>query len=145
MSSPSVRPGVNEQATVGKSVVIKGEIVSREDLYLDGEVEGTVELPDNRLTIGPNARIKAHMKALAVVILGSVHGNIEARERIEIRKDATLVGDIKTARIILEDGAYFKGSVDIARQEGGKPAPAATKPQPQPPPQSQPKPPAAPK
>lgn len=122
----SVRPAANELATVGKSVVIKGEISSREDLYLDGEVEGAVELQNHRLTVGPNARIKADIKALAVVILGSVHGNVDASERIEIRKDATLAGDIKTARIILEDGAYFKGSVDIVRPEPRESAPPPT-------------------
>jgi cytoskeletal protein CcmA (bactofilin family) len=123
-SFPAAKPASNELATVGKSVVIKGEIFSREDLYLDGEMEGSVELPDHRLTVGPNARMKADIKALAVVILGSVQGNVDAAERIEIRKDASLVGDIRTARIILEDGAYFKGSVDIARPEPAKtPAP----------------------
>jgi cytoskeletal protein CcmA (bactofilin family) len=111
-------------AAIGKSVIIKGQILSREDLYLDGEMEGTVEVPEHRLTIGPHGKLQAGIKAREVVILGSVNGNVEASERIDIRKDARLVGDIKTGRIIIEDGAYFKGSIDIVRAEAPKPAPA---------------------
>lgn len=109
-------------ASIGKSVVIKGQIFSREDLYLDGEIEGTVEVPEHRLTIGPHGKLQAGIKAREVVVLGAVHGNVEAGERIDIRKESKLVGDIKTGRIIIEDGAYFKGSIDIVRQEAAKPA-----------------------
>lgn len=112
----------NEAATIGKSVVVKGQIISREDLFVDGELEGTVEAQEHRLTIGPNGKLKANVKAREVVVLGSVHGNIDAIDRIDIRRDAQLVGDIRTARIMIEDGAYFKGSVDITRGETGKPA-----------------------
>lgn len=118
-------------AAIGKSVMIKGQIFSREDLYLDGEIEGTVEVPENRLTIGPHGRLQASVKAREVVVLGSVNGNVEAGERIDIRKDARLVGDIKTGRIIIEDGAYFKGSIDIVR-EPAKPASPARVPAPAP-------------
>ena len=113
-------------ATIGKAVKINGQIYSREDLYVDGDVEGTIELMDHKLTIGPNGKVHAGVKAREVVALGVIQGNVEASERIEIRKDAKLVGDIKTARIIIEDGAYFKGSIDIARPEAARaPAPAA--------------------
>jgi len=118
-------------ATIGKSVVVKGDIFSREDLLVDGEVEGTLELQENRLTVGPNGRLKASVKAREVVVLGTIHGNVEASEKIDIRKDAKLVGDIKTARIVIEDGAYFKGSIDILKPETAKPA-AAPRPQPEP-------------
>ena len=110
-------------------VVGKSMLMRREDLTIDGEVEGTIELQEHRLTIGPNGKVVATIKAREVVVIGTVHGNIETREKIEIRKEAKLVGDIRTARIVIEDGAYFKGSVDITRAEAPKPA-AAPKPQP---------------
>jgi len=116
-------------ATIGKAVKIAGQIFSREDLFVDGDVEGTIELMDNKLTVGPNGKVHAGVKAREVVALGVVQGNVEASERIEIRKDAKLVGDIKTARIIIEDGAYFKGSIDIVKTE---PKPVASQPRPQP-------------
>ncbi len=121
-AEPEVPRGV---ASIGKSVIIKGQIFSREDLYLDGEIEGTVEVPENRLTIGPHGRLQAGIKAREVVVLGTVQGNVEASERIDSRKESKLVGDIKTGRIMIEDGAYFKGSIDIVKAEAGKPAVAA--------------------
>ena len=114
---------------LGKSVIVKGQIYGREDLTIDGEVEGTVELQEHRLTIGPNGKVLATVKAREVVVLGTIHGNVETRDKIMIRKDAKLVGDIKTARIEIEDGAYFKGNIDIVRAEQPKPA-VAPKPQP---------------
>jgi cytoskeletal protein CcmA (bactofilin family) len=111
-------------AAIGKSVMIKGQILSREDLYLDGEMEGTVEVPEHRLTIGAHAKLQASIRAREVVVLGSVNGNVEAIEKIDIRKDARLTGDIKTGGIVIEDGAYFKGSIDIVRPtEAAKQAP----------------------
>ena len=104
-------------ATIGKAVKIVGQIYSKEDLYVDGDLEGTVELLEHKLTIGPNGTVHAAVKAREVVALGTIQGNVEAAERIEIRKDAKLIGDIKTARIIIEDGAYFKGSIDIVKPE----------------------------
>jgi cytoskeletal protein CcmA (bactofilin family) len=112
-------------AIIGKSVMIKGQIFSREDLTIDGEIDGSVELHEHRLTVGPNGKLQAGVKAREVVVLGTIHGNVEASDKIDIRKDAKLVGDIKTARIVIEDGAYFKGSIDIARPEITKPAAAS--------------------
>ena len=114
-------------ASIGKSVTIKGQISSREDLIVDGEIEGAIELNDHRLTVGPNGRVRAGIKAREIVVLGTIDGNVEALDKIDIRKDAKLIGDIKTARIIIEDGAYFKGSIDIVRNEQAK------QPQPRPP------------
>lgn len=120
---PEARGGA---ASIGKAVKIVGQIHSREDLYVDGEIEGTVEALEHKITIGPNGNVRAAVKAREVVALGSIHGNVEATDKLEIRKDAKLVGDIHTARIIIEDGAYFKGSIDIV-----KPEPAKTAPKPQ--------------
>jgi len=119
-------------------VRIVGQIHSKEDLYVDGDLEGTVEALDHKLTIGPNGTVHAGIKAREVVALGTIQGNVEAADKIEIRKDAKLVGDIRTARIIIEDGAYFKGSIDIVKPEPAKaaakppapPAPAAPTPTP---------------
>jgi len=126
---PEPRGGM---ATIGKSVKVVGQIFSKEDLYVDGDLEGSVEALEHKLTIGPNGTVHAGIKAREVLALGTIHGNVEATEKIEIRKDAKLVGDIRTARIIIEDGAYFKGSIDIVKPEPGKtphkppqPAPAA--------------------
>jgi cytoskeletal protein CcmA (bactofilin family) len=120
-------------ATIGKAVMVKGQIFSREDLVIDGEVEGTVEAHEHRVTVGPNGKVQASIKAREIVVLGAIHGNVEATEKIDIRKDARLVGDIKTARIVIEDGAYFKGSIDIIKPE---PKPQKQQPAPQPPPQA---------
>lgn len=130
-SEPETRGGPatsGGSATIGKAVKIVGQIYSNEDLYVDGEVEGTVEAMEHKLTIGPNGTVKATVKARDVAVLGSIAGNVEATDKIEIRKDAKLIGDIKTARIIIEDGAYFKGSIDIVKPE---PVKAAPKPAPQ--------------
>ena len=108
------------QASIGKAVKINGQIYSKEDLYVDGDVEGTIELQEHRLTIGPNGKVHSNVKAREVVILGNIQGNVDASDKLEIRKDARLVGDIKTARIVIEDGAYFKGSIDIVKPELAK-------------------------
>jgi cytoskeletal protein CcmA (bactofilin family) len=114
-------------ATIGKAVKIVGQIYSKEDLFVDGDLEGTVEAMEHKLTIGPNGTVHASVKAREVVALGTIQGNVEAADKIEIRKDAKLVGDIKTARIIIEDGAFFKGSIDIVKPEPTR----ATTPKPQ--------------
>ena len=109
--------GTRGMALIGKSVLVKGQVIGREDLVVDGELDGTLELQEHRVTVGANGKVQASIKAREVVVAGTVHGNIEASEKIEIRKDARLVGDIKTARIVIEDGAYFKGSIDIQKPE----------------------------
>jgi cytoskeletal protein CcmA (bactofilin family) len=131
-STPIGRPESESRggsATIGKAVKIVGQIYSKEDLFVDGDLEGTLEALEHKLTIGPNGTVHASVRAREVVALGTIQGNVEATDRIEIRKDAKLVGDIKTSRIIIEDGAYFKGSIDIVRPEprtAAKPqAPAA--------------------
>jgi len=130
-SMPSARSDADTRsgmASIGKAVKIVGQIFSKEDLYVDGDLEGTVELLEHKLTVGPNGNIHAGVKAREVVALGTIQGNVEAADRIEIRKDARLVGDIRTARIFIEDGAYFKGSIDIIKPEPARAA--AVKPQP---------------
>ena len=126
LSTSTVRPteyeSTRSSASIGKSVTIKGQILSREDLIVDGEIEGAIELNDHRLTVGPNGRVRAGIKAREIVVLGSIEGDVEALDKIDIRKDAKLVGDIKTARIVIEDGAYFKGSIDIVKVDVPKPA-----------------------
>ncbi len=113
-------------ATIGKAVKIVGQIFSKEDLFVDGDLEGSVEAMEHKVTIGPHGTVHATVKAREVIALGTIQGNVEATEKIEIRKEAKLIGDIKTARIIIEDGAYFKGSIDIVKPE---PARASAKPQ----------------
>lgn len=117
-------------ATIGKAVMVKGQICSREDLIIDGEVEGTVDVQEHRLTVGPNGKVVAGIKAREIVVLGSIQGDVEAADKIDIRKDAKLVGDIKAARIVIEDGAYFKGSIDIVRVEPAKQPVSQKAPQP---------------
>src|SRR6202012_1040782 len=122
-------PEPRNTATIGKAVKINGQIFTKEDLYVDGDVEGTIESQDNKVTIGPNGRVQAGIRAREVVILGQVQGNVEASDKVDIRKDAKLVGDITTSRISIEDGALFKGSIDIRKPE---PKPAAAAPAPSP-------------
>jgi cytoskeletal protein CcmA (bactofilin family) len=124
MSSMPSRPTETEStkgsAVIGKGVLVKGQILSREDLYVDGEVEGSIEMQEHRLTVGPNGKVQAGVKARELTVLGTLQGNVDASDKIDIRKEAKLVGDIKTARIVIEDGAYFKGSIDIMRTEPAK-------------------------
>lgn len=116
----SSEQGRTEVAQIGKSVVIKGELSGSEDLYLDGEVEGSIELHEHNLTVGPNGRVKANVNAKEVIVHGKVDGNIVNSDRVELRKSAVLVGDIVTQRIVIEDGAYFKGGIDIRKDQTQK-------------------------
>lgn len=111
-------------ARLGPSLHIKGEITGSEDLHIDGTVEGVVSLDDRKLTVGATAKVTADVSAREVVVYGNVKGNLKARDRIEIKKDGSVVGDLTTARIMIEDGAYFKGSIEINREgaETEKPA-----------------------
>lgn len=122
-------PKTGEFAHIGKSVIIKGELSGSEDLYVDGVVEGTIELQGNNLVIGPNGKVRAHVNAKGVIVEGKLEGNIRASDRAELRKSAVTVGDIFTQRIAVEDGAYFKGKIDI-QKEAAKPAsPGAGRPE----------------
>src|SRR5271156_2048855 len=100
-------------ARLGASLHVKGEITGNEDLAIDGSVEGLIQLEDRKLTIGASAKVTADVIAREVVVYGNVKGNLRARDRIEIKKDGSVVGDLTTARISIEDGAYFKGSIEI--------------------------------
>jgi len=124
-AAPILRmPEPRGSAVIGRSVTIKGQIFSREDLTIDGEVEGSVELQEHRLTVGPNGRLRADVKANDIVVLGSIHGNVEATEKIDIRKQAKISGDIIAARLVTADGAYLKGSVDTQRRHVKHSAPS---------------------
>jgi cytoskeletal protein CcmA (bactofilin family) len=115
-------------ATIGKAVKIVGQIYTKEDLNVDGDVEGTIESQDNKVTIGTTGRVQASVKAREVVIFGQVQGNVEAADKVDIRREAKLVGDITTARISIEDGALFKGSIDIRKPEPKSTATTTTTP-----------------
>ena len=105
---------------IGKAVSIIGDIESAEDLYVDGEVKGNLIVKASRLTIGPNGKATSDVKAREVIIQGKVQGNVEATQKITIRREGSLVGNIKTAGIVIDDDAYFKGSIDIVRKESDK-------------------------
>ena len=119
MSTDAMRPlsstPSGTTARLGASLHIKGEISGNEDLHVDGSVEGLIQLEDRKLTVGASAKLTADVVAREVVVYGSVKGNLRARDRIEIKKDGSVVGDLTTARIMIEDGAYFKGSIEIDR------------------------------
>jgi cytoskeletal protein CcmA (bactofilin family) len=110
----------SDQATIGKSLVIKGEVTGSESLYIDGRVEGSINLSGNRVTVGRNGVVSANINAREIVVLGKVRGNLTASDRVDIRSDGSLTGDVVAARISIEDGAFFKGGIDI-RKAGGKP------------------------
>ena len=119
MSSDAMRPLATtpqgSTARLGASLHVKGEISGNEDLHVDGSVEGLIQLEDRKLTVGASAKLTADVVAREVVVYGAVKGNLRARDRIEIKKDGSVVGDLTTARIMIEDGAYFKGSIEIDR------------------------------
>jgi cytoskeletal protein CcmA (bactofilin family) len=112
----AVEPGISAPSRVGGTVRIEGEIFSQQDMLVDGEIAGSIMLPEHTLTIGPEANVKANIKAKSVVILGTVDGNIEAGDRIEVRSCCTLLGDIRSARIMVENGAYIKGTIEVVRE-----------------------------
>jgi len=104
-----------EQATIGKGLFIKGEITGSESLYVDGKVDGSINLPGNRVTVGRNGQVAASITAREIVVLGKVRGNITATDRVDIRAEGALTGDVAAARISIEDGAFFKGGIDIKK------------------------------
>lgn len=119
-SEPPVAPRpvtttTSDQATIGKSLVIKGEVTGSESLYIDGRVEGSINLSGNRVTIGRNGVVAANIGAREIVVLGKVRGNLTASDRVDIRSDGSLTGDVVAARISIEDGAFFKGGIDIRK------------------------------
>jgi cytoskeletal protein CcmA (bactofilin family) len=118
----AARPGAGtaatatgEQATIGKSLVVKGELSGSESLYVDGKVEGAINLPGNRVTVGRNGQVAANIMAREIVVLGKVRGNCQASDRVDIRSEGSLTGDVVAARISIEDGAFFKGGIDIRK------------------------------
>jgi cytoskeletal protein CcmA (bactofilin family) len=115
----AVEPGACTPSQVGSAVRIEGDIYGQEDLLVDGEVNGNVVLPDNKLTIGANANVRASIKAKNVVLIGMVEGNIEASERIELRSVCSMLGDVRSPRIMVENGAYIKGAVEVVREAAG--------------------------
>jgi cytoskeletal protein CcmA (bactofilin family) len=117
---PAVAASTADQATIGKSLVIKGEVTGSESLYIDGRVEGSINLAGNRVTVGRNGVVAANINAREIVVLGKVRGNLTASDRVDIRSDGSLTGDVVAARISIEDGAFFKGGIDI-RKGGQKP------------------------
>jgi cytoskeletal protein CcmA (bactofilin family) len=104
-----------EAARIGKSLVIKGELSGNEDLYIDGQIEGSIELQQNSLIVGPNGKVQAGVTAGKIVVHGTLDGNLQAADRVELKKTAMVTGDIVAPRIAIEDGAYFKGKVDVQR------------------------------
>jgi cytoskeletal protein CcmA (bactofilin family) len=106
---------IADQATIGKSLVVKGEVTGSESLYIDGKVEGAINLPGNRVTVGRNGQVSANISAREVVVLGKVRGNINASDRVDIRSEGSLTGDVIAQRISIEDGAFFKGGIDIRK------------------------------
>ena len=117
MSTDAMRPlgATADRATarLGASLHVKGEISGNEDLLIDGSVEGLVQLDERKLTVGATAKVTADIIAREVVVYGTVKGNLRAKDRIEIKKDGSVIGDLTTSRISIEDGAYFKGSIEI--------------------------------
>lgn len=111
---PARQYAAEAAAVIGSSMIIIGEIYSREELLVDGEVDGKLEL-QHRVTVGPNGKVRATIKAREVVVFGNVQGDVEVSDKITIKKGGSLVGDIRTAGIVIDDGAYFKGSIDIVK------------------------------
>ena len=122
-----VRPTMETTVNIGKSVVIKGELTGSEDLTIEGQVEGTIQLRDHVLTIGGNGRIKAQVFAKQVIVLGEVTGNVTASEKVDIRDNGSVDGDIVSPRVAIAEGAHFRGSVDMQRKGAAQavPKPAA--------------------
>ncbi len=126
-----------EQATIGRTLVIKGEVSGAESLYIDGRIEGKISLPDNRVTIGRNGSVQANISAREVVVMGKVNGNIDCSDRVDIRSEGSVTGDVSTVRISVEDGAVLKGGIQVRsgdqKQNQAKqaetPKPAAADPQ----------------
>jgi cytoskeletal protein CcmA (bactofilin family) len=116
LQSSSSTPSVGDRSTIGKSLLIKGEITGSEPLYIEGTIEGSVNLPDDRVTVGRNGRVSADIAAREIVVLGEVVGNCEASDHFDIRNEGSLCGDVVVSRISVECGAFLTGSIDIRRE-----------------------------
>jgi cytoskeletal protein CcmA (bactofilin family) len=127
-SERRIQPLQGENVNIGKSVVIKGELSGSEDLTIEGNVEGRIELKENILTIGPNGKIRAEVFAKSVIVLGEVTGNVTASEKVDIRDNGSVDGDITSPRVAIAEGAHFRGSVDMQRAGGKAQATAPAKP-----------------
>jgi cytoskeletal protein CcmA (bactofilin family) len=114
-----VKPATSsmDQANIGRSLVIKGEVTGAESLFIDGRVEGSISFPDNRVTVGRNGNVAANIIAKEVVIMGKVQGNVECEDRLDIRSEGLLTGDVITHRISVEEGAILKGGVEVRNPE----------------------------
>ena len=121
-SSLAVQPPP-AKAVLGKSVVFKGQIESREDLVIEGEVEGTIEMMEHRLTIAQSGEVKSTVIARELEVLGSIEGKVEAVDKVYIRKGARFIGDVHSAGIVIEDGGFIKGNIDLSRQPEPKSIP----------------------
>jgi cytoskeletal protein CcmA (bactofilin family) len=106
-----------EQATIGRTLVIKGELSAAESLYIDGRIEGKISLPDHRVTVGRNGIVQANITAKEVVVMGKVTGNVECSDRVDIRSEGSVAGDVSTVRISIEDGAVVKGGIEVRSQD----------------------------
>ena len=117
---PAIDPGVSAPNQLGSAVRIQGEIFGQQDMFVDGEVAGSMTLPEHTLTIGPKGRVKANIKARKLVLVGTVEGNIEAGERIELRGTCHVMGDVRSPRIKIENGAYIKGTIEVLQTQRAK-------------------------
>lgn len=111
-------PSSPNQTLLGQSVVLRGDLSGKEDLLIEGHFEGTINLQEHCVTVGPHGQVKGEIHARQVIVQGTMNGNVTAREKIEIRKAGEVVGDLVAAGIAIEDGAYFKGSIDVLRESG---------------------------
>jgi cytoskeletal protein CcmA (bactofilin family) len=114
---PAASASVGEQASISKGLSIKGEITGTESLFIDGKVEGSISIPGNRVTVGKNGSVTASISAREIVVLGKLKGNVNATDRVDIRAEGALTGDVAAARISIEDGAFFKGGIDIRKPD----------------------------
>ncbi len=121
---PPAASGGQPSSTLGRSVTIKGELSAKEDLVIEGQFEGTIDVAEHTVTVGPQGQVKSEIRARQVVVHGSVNGKITAREKIDIRRTGNVTGDLQAAGVAIEDGAYFKGSIEILREGRAEAAPA---------------------
>ena len=125
-------PASRDQATIGRSITIKGDVTGDEDLYIQGRIDGTVNLKQHNVTVGPEGRVKANISGRTVTVEGEVNGDVRGQEQVALRASSTVNGDIVSPRVVLEDGATFLGSIDMSGDKlgtsAGQPAPAPSKP-----------------